>query len=72
MEIDLVRTERFFDPVRLVRFVTLHVAHRRRQIQPGVVGIEHQDDIGPDSLRTALIRASSCAGERRPTFILTA
>ncbi len=50
MVFDVVDTEGLLDPIRMIGFVTFHVAKCGRQIVPRIVGIEHQKHLGPNRL----------------------
>ena len=50
MVVDLVGAEGFFDPIGIVRRETLHVAQGGWYVIPGIVGIQHEQHVGPDRL----------------------
>ena len=48
MAVDVVGAERLFHPVGVVRLVAAQVSERGGHVAPGVVGVEHEKDIGTD------------------------
>ena len=60
VQIDLVRAERLFDPVRFVALVTVHVSDRRGEVAPRIVRVEHQQHVVADR----------CARRRDALFLL--
>ena len=70
MVVDVVGEKRFLDPIRVVEFEALDVAHGRRQIVPGVVRIQHQLDIGSNRVARRFHARFLLLGRKPPHFHL--
>ena len=68
--VDVIGEKRLLDPIRVVEFEALHIAHRRRQIVPGVVCVQHQLDFGSDRVARRFYARFLLLGRKPPHFHL--